>query len=191
MNKQQRLEALYAPYTNCKACPLGSLGRTNVVFGEGNPEAELMFVGEGPGKNEDLEGRPFVGQSGALLSKALALVGIERKETYITNIVKCRPPNNRAPAPIEITTCTQLLLFKQIEIIEPRIICTLGSIAITTLIDQKVSITKIHGSPLPYKKGIIIVPLYHPAYILRNRTEAKAWVEDFKVVAELLQTMKK
>ncbi len=184
--KQQRLDALYAPYKKCLECPLGFLGRTNVVFGEGNPDAALIFIGEAPGRDEDLEGRPFVGQSGKLLSKALALVGINRADTYITNIVKCRPPNNRAPIPNEIATCTNLFLHHQIAIVQPRIICTLGAVALATLLEKKVTLTKIHGSPLPYKDGITIVPLYHPAYILRNRAEAKAWVNDLKVVATLL-----
>ncbi|MBA2306571.1 uracil-DNA glycosylase [Candidatus Dependentiae bacterium] len=191
LTKQERLNALYAPYKKCQECPLGSLGRTNVVFGEGNPDATLVFIGEGPGRDEDLEGRPFVGKSGQLLNKALALVGIERNDTYITNVVKCRPPNNRAPLPVEIATCTNLFLYKQIAIIQPLVICTLGAVALTTLLEKKMAITKIHGTQLPYKDNIIIVPLYHPAYILRNRAEAKTWVNDLKAVAQLLSTTKK
>ena len=114
--KQQLLDTLYEPYKKCLQCPLGFLGRTNVVFGEGNPDANLLFIGEGPGKEEDLQGRPFVGRSGQLLNRALGLVGISRPDVYITNIVKCRPPNNRAPLPIEITTWMNLLLNNKIKI---------------------------------------------------------------------------
>ena len=191
LTKQERLDALYAPYKKCLECPLGFLGRKNVVFGEGNPDATLLFIGEAPGKDEDLAGRPFVGQSGQLLNRALTLVGIARADTFITNVVKCRPPNNRVPEPLEIGTCTNLLLFNQISIIQPRIICTLGAVALTTLLEKKAAITKMHGTPLSYKEGITLVPLYHPAYILRNRTQATAWVEDFKVVASLLSNAKK
>lgn len=168
------------------ACPLGSLGRTNVVFGEGNPDARLLFIGEAPGRDEDLEGKPFVGRSGRLLTKTLEAYGIDRSEVYITNIVKCRPPNNRKPLPLEAKTCKNLLLFNQIKIIKPQIICTLGSFALQELLDQTVQITKIRGIPIIWE-GITIIPTYHPAYILRNPSELKSLVLDIEKVAELLQ----
>lgn len=180
--KQQLLDALYEPYKKCLQCPLGFLGRTNVVFGEGNPDADILFIGEGPGKDEDEQGRPFVGRSGKLLNRALALVGIKREEVYITNIVKCRPPGNRAPLPIESSTCMNLFLFNQIKIIRPRVICTLGATALNNLLSKPSAITKIRGQKIDYENNIIIIPTYHPAYILRNQTQAPTWVEDFKTI---------
>ena len=184
--KQELLDALYEPYKKCVQCPLGFLGRTQVVFGEGNPDADLLFIGEAPGRDEDIQGRPFVGRSGQLLNRALTLVGIERSSVYITNIVKCRPPNNRAPLPIESTTCMDILLSKQLKIIRPRIICTLGSIALNSLINTPLSISKSRGTPIPYQDGIIIIPTYHPAYILRNQTQASVWLSDFKTIKDTL-----
>lgn len=184
--KQELLDKLYAPYKNCVQCPLGFQGRKSVVFGEGNPDANLMFIGEAPGKDEDTQGRPFVGRSGQLLTKALGLVGIERADVFITNIVKCRPPNNRAPAPIEMSTCTKLFLFNQIKIIRPKIICTLGSIAINALSETPVQITKIRGTIIE-KDGLMIVPTYHPAYILRNQSQAPVWLQDFKFIKKELE----
>src|SRR5580700_10583052 len=120
--KQHLLDALYKPYKACTAYPLGTLGRTNVVFGSGNPDAFLMLIGEGPGQQEDNIGLPFVGKSGALLTKILETIGLKRSEIFISNIVKCRPPQNRAPLPYEMKTCKDLLLSKQIAIIKPRVI---------------------------------------------------------------------
>src|SRR5579872_2582777 len=128
--KQQLLDQLYAPYRNCTMCPLGTLGRTNVVFGEGNPDADLLFIGEGPGAAEDAQGRPFVGRSGKLLTKTLEGLGIKREDVFITNIVKCRPPENRAPTPVEAGICTNLFLYNQIKIIRPKVICVLGATAL-------------------------------------------------------------
>lgn len=176
--KEQLLKALYEPYSNCRACPLGSLGRTTVVFGEGNADADIVFIGEGPGKDEDTQGRPFVGRSGQLLNRALAHVGIQRADVYITNIVKCRPPANRAPTPLEATTCMSLLLYNQIKIIRPQIICTLGSIALNNLLGKPLPITKSRGTVIEWE-GFKILPTYHPAYILRNQSASAIWLEDF------------
>jgi uracil-DNA glycosylase len=187
--KQQLLDKLYEPYRNCLQCPLGFLGRKNVVFGEGNPDADLMFVGEAPGKDEDTQGRPFVGRSGQLLTKALNLVGIDRTDVFITNIVKCRPPNNRVPAPIEISTCTKLFLFNQIKIIRPQIICTLGSIALNALVESPLQITKVRGTIIE-KDGMTIIPTFHPAYVLRNQSQAQIWLHDFKFIKEHLKKTK-
>lgn len=183
--KQQLLDALYAPYKNCILCPLGFLGRTQVVFGDGNADADILFIGEAPGRDEDIQGKPFVGRSGQLLTKALNLVGINRADVYITNIVKCRPPNNRAPLPQESSICMNLLLFNQIKIIRPRIICTLGSIALNSLLGENRSITKCRGIAIT-KDHYIIVPTYHPAYILRNQSQAAVWVSDFKTIKNML-----
>ncbi len=183
--KEKLLEALYAPYQNCKECHLGYAGRTQVVFGEGNADAELLFIGEGPGKDEDEQGRPFVGRSGQLLNRVLAQVGIERTDVFITNIVKCRPPNNRAPSPQEASTCMNLFLFNQIKIVRPKIICTLGSIALNNLLGKPLSITKLRGTVLEWD-GYKVMPTYHPAYILRNQSQALTWLEDFKAIKRSL-----
>lgn len=177
--KQQLLDALYAPYKNCTLCPLGGAERTKVVFGRGNPDANLLLLGEGPGRDEDLQGIPFVGRSGKLLRTTLDTLGIKEESIYITNIVKCRPPNNRAPLPNEVSKCTQLLLEQQIKIIHPRIICTLGASALKALIGTPLGITKTRGVAQPYK-GIYVFPTYHPAYILRNRKQLPFFSQDLQ-----------
>lgn len=168
--KQKLLENLFAPYQNCTLCPLAKLGRTNIVFGEGNPNADLMLIGEGPGRDEDRQGRPFIGRSGILLTKTLKALGIARDDLYIANIVKCRPPNNRAPLPNELSICKRLLLEKQIRIIKPKVICTLGSCATRTLLQTKAGITQLRGSLFSYQ-SIQLIPTFHPAYLLRNPKE--------------------
>ncbi len=183
-HKQTLLKNLYTPYQNCKMCPLWSLGRTNIVFGEGNPDAQLMLIGEGPGKDEDEQGRPFIGRSGKLLTKALSTLGIKREEIYIANIVKCRPPNNRAPLPSELSVCKKLLLEKQIKIIEPKVICSLGSSSTNALLNQKISITKIRGTAQAYQ-GITLIPTFHPAYILRNRKQLSKMAQDLQTALSL------
>ncbi len=184
--KAQLLTHLYEPYLDCHECPLGFLGRTHVVFGEGNPDADLVFVGEGPGFEEDKLGRPFVGKSGKLLDRILELVAIKREDVFITNIVKCRPPNNRQPLPIESGTCKKILLNPQIKIIRPSIICTLGSAALAGILDKyDIKITKIRGTPIVWQ-GITLLPTYHPAYILRNPRELETFVADIQKAKELL-----
>ena len=184
--KQELLDTLYAPFKNCVACPLGSLGRTTIVFGEGNPDAQLMFVGEAPGANEDAQGRPFIGKSGQLLTKLLNLAGIQREDVFITSIVKCRPPKNRAPLPIESGTCKKLLLFNQIKIIQPQVICTLGSVSLAGLLETPVQITKIRGNPIAWN-GLTLLPTYHPAYILRNPKELKTLFGDLETAISLIK----
>jgi uracil-DNA glycosylase family 4 len=183
--KQALLDKLYAPYQNCTMCPLGTLGRTSVVFGEGNPDAELMFIGEGPGRDEDTQGRPFIGRSGMLLTKTLEGLGIARQDVFIANIVKCRPPNNRVPTATESSTCMGLFLFNQIKIIRPRIICTLGSTALQSLLGPDMKITKVRGTCLQWQ-NISLVPTYHPAYILRNAAELKTFIKDLNFITTLL-----
>jgi len=168
--KKLLLDQLYEPYRHCTACPLGNLGRTQVVFGEGSLDAKIMFIGEGPGQQEDEQGRPFVGRSGKLLNRVLETAGLKRADVYIANIVKCRPPNNRKPFPNESKTCKQLLLLKQIGIIKPQVICTLGAAALEGLLEQPIKITQVRGRPIELGK-ITIIPTYHPAYILRNAKE--------------------
>ena len=166
--KQLLLEKLYEPYKKCLACPLGKLGRQTVVFGEGNPDAQFMIIGEAPGQKEDEQGRPFIGRSGKLLTNILTSLGIDRKEIFITNIVKCRPPQNRKPTALESKTCKDILLINQINIIKPKVICTLGSAAIEALLEKTIKMGEVHGKQLIFGPRIII-PTYHPAYILRNQ----------------------
>ncbi len=185
--KQQLLDSLYAPYKKCTMCPLGTQGRTTVVFGEGNPDAQLMFIGEGPGQDEDIQGRPFVGRSGKLLTRVLEMLGLARQDVFITNIVKCRPPNNRKPLPLESNTCKNLFLIKQIKIIRPRVICTLGSSSLAGLLNRDdIKITKLRGELLSFE-GAHLIPTYHPAYILRNPKELPVLVEDIQKAHSLIE----
>ncbi len=178
--KQGLLNDLYAPYKNCNLCPL-SQKRTHVVFGRGNPDAQLLILGEGPGKDEDNQGLPFIGRSGKLLSKILKGLNIkEEEDVYITNIVKCRPPNNRPPLLTEINTCTSILLNNQIEIINPTIICALGTSAAQTLLASKKPLSQFKGSIMPYKNRLMIAT-YHPAYILRNPKELQTLSNDIEL----------
>lgn len=194
--KQKLLDELYAPYKNCHKCPLGNLGRTHVVFGEGNPDARLMLIGEGPGADEDAQGRPFVGRSGKLLTKLLTMIGVDRAHIFITNIVKCRPPDNRKPLPIESSTCKKILLLNQIKIIRPDVICTLGSSSLAGLLDKyDVKITALRGKvildalPEPINK-IPIFPTYHPAYALRNPPEVNRLYDDLYTAATMARLVK-
>jgi DNA polymerase len=163
----------------CGKCELAE-GRNNVVFGVGNPKASLMFIGEAPGRDEDLQGIPFVGRAGQLLDKILAAAGIARDDVYIGNIIKCRPPNNRTPLTSEIEACMPYLA-KQIEFIAPAIICTLGLPATQTLLGIRGSMGSLRGKI--YKHGdILIVPTYHPAAALRDPRYKKPIWEDFQIL---------
>ncbi|WP_456409720.1 uracil-DNA glycosylase [Oceanithermus sp.] len=185
------LEELAAKAAHCTACRLHE-GRHEVVFGEGDPDAKMMIVGEGPGADEDVQGRPFVGRAGQLLDRILEAAGIPRSSVYITNIVKCRPPGNRNPLPDEAKICSSLWLNKQIELVRPQIIVPLGSVATQFFLGEKVPITRVRGKWFEWN-GIKVFPMFHPAYLLRNPTRAPGgpkaltW-EDIKAVkAELDQ----
>jgi uracil-DNA glycosylase family 4 len=180
MHKQTLLDQLYEPYKNCMRCPLAFQGRNTIIFGEGNANAVLMFIGEAPGNNEDLQGKPFVGRSGKFLTKTFEKIGLHRDLVFITNIVKCHPLNNRKPSIIESKTCKELLLLQQIEIIDPRIICTLGSTATDCFFKNKVQISHIRGTKITFKNSIII-PTYHPAYVLRNQKVADIFFNDIQM----------
>lgn len=173
------LKALYAKYNDCMNCPLATQGRSQVVFGVGNPDAKIMFIGEGPGRDEDIKGEPFVGRAGQLLNKIIEAMGLTRDQVYISNVVKCRPPGNRTPLPNERNTCKDLLLFKEIAIIKPKIICTLGSAATQGLLGDEIKITTARGIFHDFK-GIPVMPTYHPAYLLRNPAEKRTVWEDMK-----------
>ncbi|MEJ2684478.1 MAG: uracil-DNA glycosylase [Candidatus Sulfobium sp.] len=159
--------------------------RKNIVFGDGNPDAALMFIGEGPGREEDIQGLPFVGDAGMLLTKLIEKMGLKRKDVYIANIVKCRPPGNRDPEEDEVATCRQFIE-AQIEIIKPRVIMTLGRIALQTLLENpKLKISLSRGSFLDYR-GVPVMPTFHPAYLLRNpKDKWLTWADAQKVMERL------
>jgi DNA polymerase len=174
------LEELRAAIGDCRRCKLCS-GRTHLVFGVGNPRAKLMFVGEGPGRDEDLQGEPFVGRAGQLLTDIITKgIGLRREDVYIANVVKCRPPDNRNPEPDEVAACEPFLK-KQIELIGPEIIVGLGKFAVQTLLQSKMPITKLRGNWHTYH-GIKLMPTFHPAYLLRNPADKKLVWEDIKKV---------
>lgn len=188
MNKKQSktllLQKLYEPFKECLACPLAIPTKHNVVLGQGNPDAKLVFIGEAPGKHEDEQGLPFVGKSGMLLTKTLSCLDIDRKDIFITNSVKCRPPQNRKPTHLESKAYKHLLLLKEIEIIQPTVICTLGATALECLLETPVKMNELHGKKLSFN-GIILIPTYHPAYILRDPRKFDAWLADLELAWNL------
>jgi DNA polymerase len=168
--------------TKCRLCET----RTQTVFGEGDPDAKIFFIGEGPGENEDLQGRPFVGRAGELLNKWIAAMGLRREQVFIANIVKCRPPGNREPAPDETATCTPYLQ-RQIEIVRPHVIITLGRPSAQYMLQSKLSMGKLRGQWHAWR-GIKLMPTYHPAYVLRQytvETRRAVWDDLQKVMKEL------
>ena len=180
------LEELRNDIGDCRRCKLHS-GRTHVVFGIGNPNAKLMFVGEGPGRDEDLKGEPFVGRAGQLLTDIITKgMGLAREDVYIANVVKCRPPQNRNPEPDEVASCEPFLK-KQIELIRPEIIVALGKFAVQALLQSKVPITRLRGNWHTYM-GIKLMPTFHPAYLLRNPADKKLVWEDIKKVMKEMQS---
>jgi DNA polymerase len=182
-SKFPTLEAIRRELGDCKRCKLHRTRRT-IVFGEGNEKAKLMFIGEGPGYDEDVQGRPFVGKAGQLLTKIIQSIHFERQEVYIANIIKCRPPQNRNPEPDEIKSCSPFLM-KQIQAIEPKIICALGTFAAQTLLQTDAKITSLRGRTFDLE-GIKVLPTYHPAFLLRNPDKKREVWEDMKQIAEWL-----
>lgn len=185
LSPEESLKKIREEIGNCTRCKLCQ-GRTHIVFGVGDPRARLMFVGEGPGRDEDLQGEPFVGRAGQLLTKMIEAMGYKRADVYIANIVKCRPPENRLPEPDEVTICSPFLI-KQIHAICPQVIVTLGSLAAQTLLHTKEGITKIRGNFQSFE-GIQLMPTFHPAYLLRNPPMKKPCWEDLKKVMALLNS---
>ncbi len=174
---------------DCTRCKLHK-GRTKIVFGTGNPNADLMFVGEGPGRDEDLSGEPFVGRAGKLLTDMIKAMGLQREDVYIANVVKCRPPENRLPEKDEITTCSPFLM-RQIDAIKPKVICTLGSCSAQTLLQTAQGISKLRGEWFDFR-GAKLMPTYHPAYLLRNpAAKPEVWKDLQKVMAVLGLQLKK
>ena len=185
--RRELLKAVYQEARGCVACPLHET-RTNVVFGSGNADAELMFVGEAPGANEDVQGLPFVGQAGKLLEKLLGEVGMERGDVFIVNTLKCRPPGNRDPYPHELDAC-QHFLYSQLELIQPTMICTLGNFATKLLRGEPTGISKIHGQVEVRTIGprtVRLYPLYHPAAALYTPSTLEMLRADFMRIPEIL-----
>jgi DNA polymerase len=177
------LRAIREEMGDCSRCKLCK-GRNNIVFGVGHPQARLVFVGEGPGQDEDLQGEPFVGKAGQLLTKMIEAMKLARDDVYIANVVKCRPPNNRDPEPDEVAACEPFLV-KQLEAIKPEVIVALGKHAAHTLLREKTPITKMRGQWKTYH-GIKLMPTYHPAYLLRNPAEKRAAWADLQEVMKTL-----
>jgi uracil-DNA glycosylase family 4 len=169
----------------CTKCPLAET-RTQVVFGVGDPAADLLFVGEGPGEQEDLTGEPFVGRAGRLLTSLIEGIGLTRSQVYIANVVKCRPPGNRDPLPLEIETCRPYLE-AQVHFIDPSIVVTLGNFATKLLLSTKDGITKVRGREFPYRDGAVLIPVLHPSAVLRGGGAALAQARaDFVIVKRAL-----
>ena len=178
-----RLARISAELGQCTRCNL-HMGRTNIVFGVGNPDADLMFVGEAPGRDEDLRGEPFVGRAGQLLTKIIEAIDLHREDVYIANVIKCRPPGNRNPTPEEIRTCEPFLL-AQVDAIRPKVVVALGSFAVRTLLGVDVAISKVRGKVHDYR-GSKLIPTFHPAYLLRSPDKKREVWEDMKKVSAIL-----
>ena len=177
---------LYNEIGNCEKCKLCQT-RTNVVPGEGDPHARLMFIGEGPGQEEDRQGRPFVGRSGELLTRMIQAIGIERTEVYICNVVKCRPPRNRDPEPDEVAACLNYLR-AQVALVRPRVVVLLGRVACQHTLNERVSITRDHGRWYE-RKGVWFMPTFHPSALLREPANKRDAWEDFQKVREKLKEL--
>jgi uracil-DNA glycosylase family 4 len=186
--RRGRLVEVYREASVCTKCPL-SEGRTNVVFGNGNADADLMFVGEAPGAEEDRQGVPFVGRAGKLLDELLSGIGMRREDVFVANVLKCRPPGNRDPQPEEIETCRPYLE-RQVELIEPRVIATLGNFATKLLSGNPTGITKVRGTPQIRELGgrtVFLLPLFHPAAALRTPALAETLRQDMETIPDLLR----
>jgi DNA polymerase len=171
---------------DCVRCKLHTQGRKQIVFGVGNPDADLMFVGEAPGAEEDLRGIPFVGAAGQLLTKIIEAIDLKREDVYIANVIKCRPPGNRNPEPDEVETC-EPFLFQQIDVIKPKVIVALGKFAAQTILRTLDPISRLRGRVYDYR-GAKLIPTFHPAYLLRNPSSKREVWEDMKLVRRLLQS---
>ena len=182
ISSNESLEEIYTDIGDCRRCKL-SESRNHIVFGVGDPKASLIFIGEGPGYDEDKKGEPFVGAAGRLLNKIIQAMHLSREDVYICNIVKCRPPGNRNPLPDEIKTCLPFLK-RQIAAIQPKFICTLGSVAVQSLLNIRDPISKMRGNLYKYQK-ITVIPTFHPAYLLRNPEKKRDVWEDMKKLMEL------
>jgi uracil-DNA glycosylase family 4 len=184
-SRAEALEALRGEIgPDCQRCKLHALGRRQVVFGVGSPDADLMFVGEAPGADEDLQGEPFVGRAGQLLTKIIEAIGLKRGDVYIANVIKCRPPGNRNPEPDEVERC-EPFLFRQIDMVKPKVIVALGKFAAQSLLKTNDPITRLRGREYRFRSATLI-PTFHPAYLLRNPSSKREVWEDMKKVRALL-----
>jgi uracil-DNA glycosylase len=182
---EEALKAIRDEIGDCTRCKLHRMGRRQVVFGVGNPSADLMFVGEAPGADEDVQGIPFVGRAGQLLTKIIEAIGLTRDEVYIANVIKCRPPENRNPEPDEVETC-EPFLFQQIDRIGPKVIVALGTFAAKALLKTQDPISRLRGRTFEYR-GATLIPTFHPAFLLRSPDRKRDVWEDMKKVRALLQ----
>jgi DNA polymerase len=185
--RREKLVEIFNEASGCLRCPLSET-RTRVVFGAGNADADLMFVGEAPGAEEDRRGLPFVGRAGGLLNEMLERIGMSRDDVFIANVLKCRPPGNRDPQPLEIESC-QPYLFEQVRLIEPRVVATLGNFATKLLSGNPAGITKVRGTPQLHQLGsrtVFLLPLFHPAAALRTPAVAETLRGDFDAIPDLL-----
>jgi uracil-DNA glycosylase family 4 len=185
--RRQRLVEVYKEASICELCPLSET-RSSVVFGAGNADADLMFIGEAPGAEEDRQGLPFVGRAGGLLNELLEGIGMKREDVWITNVLRCRPPGNRDPQPIEIESC-QPYTYRQVELIEPRVIGTLGNFATKLITGSRTGITRVRGTPQVHELGgraVFVMPLLHPAAALRTPSLADTLREDFAKLPGLI-----
>jgi uracil-DNA glycosylase family 4 len=183
-SQREALAAIREDLGPCTRCKLHTLGRKQIVFGVGNPNADLMFVGEAPGADEDIQGEPFVGRAGQLLTKIIEAIGMKREDVYIANVIKCRPPGNRNPEPDEVEQC-EPFLFRQIDTIKPKVIVALGKFAAQCLLRTSDPITRLRGREYKYRDAILM-PTYHPAYLLRTPSAKREVWEDMKRVKALL-----
>ena len=178
------LAALRTDIGECTRCKLHALGRRQIVFGVGNPTASLMFIGEAPGAGEDIQGEPFVGRAGQLLTRIVEAIGLTREDVYIANVIKCRPPQNRNPEQDEVETCERFL-FQQVDAIKPKVIVALGTFAARALLRTLDPISRLRGRVYEYR-GAKLVPTFHPAYLLRSPASKREVWEDMKLVKRLL-----
>jgi uracil-DNA glycosylase family 4 len=186
--RREQLVALYKEVSTCTRCPLYGT-RTKAVFGAGNADADLMFVGEAPGAEEDRQGLPFVGRAGQLLNQMLEEIGLSREDVFICNVLKSRPPNNRDPQPGEVAAC-EPYLWEQVRLIEPRVVCTLGNFATKLLTGSPTGITRVHGTPQTHQLGgrtVFILPIFHPAAALRTPAVKEQLRADFATIPALLE----
>ena len=184
-NAKSTLHVLREDIGDCTRCKLHAQGRTQIVFGVGNPDADLMFVGEAPGADEDIQGIPFVGRAGQLLTKIIEAIGLTRDQVYIANVIKCRPPGNRNPEPDEVEAC-EPFLFRQIDAIQPRVIVALGTFAAKALLKTQDPISRLRGRVYEFR-GARLIPTFHPAFLLRSPDRKRDVWEDMKKVRALLQ----
>jgi DNA polymerase len=184
-SSREVLAAIREDIGDCVRCKLHGLGRKQIVFGVGNPDADLMFVGEAPGADEDIQGEPFVGRAGQLLTKIIEAIGLRREDVYIANVLKCRPPSNRNPEPDEVVQCEPFLM-RQIDAVKPKVIVALGKFGAQCLLKTNDPITRMRGREYKFRDAVLI-PTYHPAYLLRTPSAKREVWEDMKRVRELLK----